>query len=165
MAAGISMPKANLEALRTRLNESAHLTEDDLTNVLYIDADMPFSYVTEQVIDDLARLEPYGNKNEKPVFARRDVTFTSGKIVGKNANVGIYTVKEANSGNRTFKLKLFRDLSLFHDFLDREFGEGSSAAIYKGKEFTMKVAYYPDLNEFQGVKTVEFVMTDYAGRE
>ena len=165
MAAGITMPKENLEELRKRLNENANLSEGDLTNTLYIDADMPFSYVTERVVDDLARLEPYGNKNEKPIFARKEVTFTSGKIVGKNANVGIYTVKEANSGSRIFKLKLFRDLDCFHEFLDREFGEGSSAEIYRGKEFTMKVAYYPDLNEFQGVRNVEFVMTDYAKGE
>ena len=165
MAAGLSIRKENLEAFREKMNKNANLTEEDLTQILNIDADMPFSYVTEKLIGDLSVLEPYGAKNEKPVFARKEVTFTSGKIFGKNSNVGVYTVKEANSGNRVFKLKFFRDLPAFHNFLDSEFGEGSSAALYKGKEFTLKVAYYPDLNEYMGVRNVEFVMLDYARSE
>ena len=161
MAAGVSLKVENLEALRTFLNEHANLTEDDLIPVTSIDADMPFSYVTEDLIHDLERLEPYGVQNEKPVFARREVTFVGGKLVGRNNDVGIYTVREASSGERNFRLKLFRGIAEFHAYLDDKFGQGTSERLYRGGEVTLKVAYYPDLNEFQGQTNVEFVMTDY----
>ena len=161
MAAGVSLKKENLEPLREFLNSHCGLKEEDLVSVLRIDADMPFSYVTEKVIEDLGVLEPYGNLNEKPVFARRDVVFTGGKIVGKNKDVAIFTVQEPSLGNRTYKLKLFRHLTEFHAYLDETYGPGTSERLYRGGGVRLKVAYYPDLNEFRGERNVEFVMTDY----
>lgn len=161
MAAGITMPKENLEALRSRLNENANLDENALSPTLCIDADMPFAYVTKELIEEFHKLEPYGALNEKPVFARKDVLFVGGRIVGKNHDVGIYTVKEEGSA-KTFTLKLFRDLTVFHHFVDEQFGEGSAEGIYRGEGVKLKVAYFPDLNVFRGVENVEFIMTDYS---
>lgn len=161
MAAGISMEEQNLEELKAFLNDHANLSGDDLVPTVNIDADMPFSYVTESVIYDLSKLEPYGARNEKPVFARKDVTFVDGRLVGSNKDVGIYTVKEASSGDRIFKLKLFRGTAEFHAYLDEKFGAGTAEGLYRRQPVTLKVAYYPDLNEFRGEVNVEFVMTDY----
>ena len=161
MAAGVSLKKENLEPLREFLNSHCGLKEEDLVSTLRIDADMPFSYVTEKVIEDLGILEPYGNLNEKPVFARKDVIFTGGKIVGKNKDVAIFNVQEPSGGNRTFRLKLFRHLPEFHAYLDEKYGKGTSESLYRGGGVHLKVAYYPDLNEFRGERSVEFVMTDY----
>jgi len=161
MAAGISMKKENLDIVRDFLNAHADLSDEDLTPLIKIDADMPFAYATEQLIADLSALEPYGVKNEKPVFARKDVTIVDGKLVGSNHDVGIYTVKEESSGDRTFKLKLFRGVSEFHSYLDERYGAGTADGIYQKRPVTVKVAFYPDLNEFRGVTNVEFIMTDY----
>ena len=161
MAAGITMKKENLDAMRKFLNEHSGLTEEDLMPSVSIDADMPFSYVTEKVITDLNRLEPYGTGNEKPKFARKEVIFTGGRIVGKNKDVGIYAVREPGS-ERVYTLKLFRGVPEFHEYVDATYGAGSAEGIYNGRPVSLKVAYFPDLNEFRGVKNVEFVMSDYA---
>ena len=161
MAAGITMPKENLKELEKRLHANAGLTPEDLTPKLYIDADMPFSYVTPKLIRELELLEPFGAMNEKPVFARKDVIFTGGRIVGKNHDVGIFNIREEGSSD-TFKLKLFRNLAEFHTYLDETFGEGTAADLYRGKNIRLKVAYYPELNEFRGETSVEFILTDFA---
>ena len=161
MAAGVSIEPDKLEEFREFLNFHANLSEDDLIQTLKIDADMPFSYVTEELIHDLSVLEPFGARNEKPNFARRDVTIVDGKLVGANHDVGIYTIKEASSGDRTFKLKLFRGVSEFHAYLDEKNGPGTADGIYQRRPVSLKVAYYPDLNEFRGETNIEFVMTDY----
>ena len=161
MAAGITMPKENIDELRKRLNQNAGLSEENLAPTLCIDADMPFAYVTKELIEEFHKLEPYGVLNEKPVFARKDVNIISGRIVGKNHDVGIFTVKEEGSP-KTFTLKLFRDLEGFHHYVDEQFGEGSAEGIYRGEGLKIKVAYFPDLNTFRGVENVEFIMTDYS---
>ena len=161
MAAGITMPEENLETLRRKLNEEADLSEEVLTPELQIDADMPFAYVTEKLIHDLEKLEPYGVMNEKPVFARKGIEFVEGRIVGKNKDVGIFTVREPAYGDKTYKLKLFRKLDVFHEYLDQTFGEGTAEGLYRGKKVSLKIAYFPDLNEFQGHTNIEFILTDY----
>ena len=160
MAAGITMKKENLDAMREFLNAHSGLTGEDLIPSVSIDADMPFQYVTPKVIADLNRLEPYGTGNEKPKFARKEVIFTGGRIVGKNKDVGIYAVKEPGS-ERIFTLKLFRGVPEFHEYIDATYGAGRAEGIYNGRPVSLKVAYFPDLNEFRGVTNVEFVMTDY----
>ena len=42
------------------------------------------------------------------------------------------------------------------------FGEGSAEGLYRGEGVKLKVAYFPDLNVFRGVESVEFIMTDYS---
>ena len=69
MAAGLSLEKKNLEALRRTLNETCRLTEEDLMEKVVIDMELPFSYVTEELVEELSLLEPFGKGNTKPVFA------------------------------------------------------------------------------------------------
>lgn len=54
MAAGVSMPEEHVEKFRKRLNELCTLTEKDLTEVVRIDLPMPFSYVSERLVEELS---------------------------------------------------------------------------------------------------------------
>ena len=161
MAAGITMPKNNLDELRRRLNENAGLSKEDLLPTLTIDADMPFSYATEKLVTDLEKLEPFGVKNEKPVFARKDVLIVDAKVFGKNKDMAMFTVKEPSISGKTFKLKLFRHLVEFHEYLDELHGAGTAEALYRGTPASVKVAFYPDLNEYRNARNIEFVITDF----
>ncbi len=87
MAAGVSLPKENLEEFRRRLNEDANLTEKELTPVEWIDVAMPVDYITEDFISQLNILEPFGKGNEKPSFADRNLMVSRVHIIGKNRNV------------------------------------------------------------------------------
>ena len=70
MAAGLSLPEEHVEEFRRRLNENARLTEEDFIRKVWIDVPMPLEYINESLIQELERLEPFGNGNEKPQFAQ-----------------------------------------------------------------------------------------------
>ena len=87
MAAGFSLPLEHVEEFRRRLNENARLTEEDFIPKVWIDIAQPFENVGEELIGELERLEPFGQGNEKPQFALKDLFIRSARVMGKNRNV------------------------------------------------------------------------------
>lgn len=161
LAAGVSLPKENLDAFRKALNENANLTEEDLTEVIKIDVDLPFNYANEEFLADLELLEPFGKDNEKPVFAQANVTFLQGRIFGSRNNVVAFKVK--SSDGRLYELKYFGDIPAFNRYVDDKFGEGSAASVYAGEgTFKLAVIYYPDLNTYRGKTEVQLIMKEYS---
>ena len=86
MAAGLSLEKENIDEFRRRLNEDAELTEDDFVRRIWIDVPMPFDYISEPLIQELELLEPFGQGNEKPLFAQKGLHIRSVRVLGKNRN-------------------------------------------------------------------------------
>lgn len=157
MAAGISMPEEHLELLRNRLNERARALTFEQT--ISIDADMPFGYVSKELLDDLECLEPYGNGNARPVFAQREVAFLSEHRFGPEGKYASYRVLDQNT-NRV-ELKFFGDVEAFHRYVEEKYGASALAEFYEGKPFLLSVIYQPELNTFRGVTSVQFRMTQY----
>lgn len=83
MAAGFSLPLEHVEEFRRRLNENARLTEEDFIPKVWIDIAQPFENVGEELIGELERLEPFGQGNEKPQFALKDLFIRSARVMGK----------------------------------------------------------------------------------
>ena len=84
MAAGLSLPEENIGLLRRELNEQCTLTEEDFVEKVKIDVPMPVSYVTENLIEQLSLLEPFGKANPKPAFAEKE---SSARIPGFSAQI------------------------------------------------------------------------------
>ncbi len=161
MAAGVSMPEENVETFRAFLNEHSGLAAEDLVEVIHIDVPMPMSYVTPELVRQIALLEPFGNGNPKPVFAQKGIRVRRGRILGKNSNVGKYRI--ADEEGREYDMMYFGDLERWHAFLaehfgqeelDRLYGAGSSAIV-------VSVIYYPDINVYRGVESLQMVMQGY----
>ena len=74
-ACGFAMPSANVEELRTRLDQfaRARLTLADFEPVLDLDGELSLTEVTPELFQALELLEPYGMGNPEPVFAARGV--------------------------------------------------------------------------------------------
>ncbi len=87
MAAGLSLDKENVEKFKRRLNDQCTLSEEELTEKVVIDMELPFAAITEHFIEELEYMEPFGKGNTKPVFAARSVVMQHVKIIGKNKNV------------------------------------------------------------------------------
>ena len=70
-AVGFAMPSKDVPVLKQRLNTYAQamLTPEDLLPELTIDAEIPLSSVTPELLNNLARLEPFGHGNREPVFS------------------------------------------------------------------------------------------------
>ncbi len=157
MAAGISMPKENLELLRNRLNEKGKALSFE--QVISIDADMPFGYVTEKLLSDLEYLEPYGNGNAKPVFAQREVLFLSERRFGPEGKYASYRVMDKNGTN--VEMKFFGDTEAFHDYINEKYGSAVMKEFYEGKPFSLSVIYQPEINVFRGVSSIQFRLVQY----
>lgn len=95
-AAGFTVPNENLELLRGRLVNTAAelLTEQDLMQVIEIDAEAPISSLTGLEIKGLMRFEPCGHGNEKPVLLSRNVRVTDARAVGADQSHLKLTLKD-----------------------------------------------------------------------
>lgn len=161
MAAGLSMEEKNIETFRRMLNENTQLSDEDFVEKIHIDVPMPFSYVTDRFIHSLDLLEPFGVGNPRPLFAQRNMRFISGRILGKNQNVGRYTICDEEGGR--YQLIYFGDLERFNSYMTERFGAAEVNGLYgrQAEKIILSVAYYPDLNYYQGIESIQFVMQHY----
>ena len=161
MAAGLTMEKKNLETLRDGLNARCTLTQTQLMPLVMIDAAMPLGYISEEVIADLEKLEPFGRANEKPLFAQQHLSVLRLLRIGKNRNV----VKMSVMGPEGIIMDAlyFGDTDVFFDFLEEEYGRDNVAAALRGMRNTIDigVTYYPQINEFQGKRSLQIVIQNY----
>lgn len=145
MAAGLSLLEENIDAFRRQLNEKSGLTEEDFKAKLWIDVPMPIDYIRERLVEELKILEPFGQGNEKPLFAQKKVRIRSCRIIGKNKNV-VKMVLEGSSG-------MPMDGILFTDGIAFE-------EERKGRTF-MDIIYYPEINEYNGNRSLQVVIRNY----
>ena len=146
MAAGLSLDKENVEKFKRRLNDQCTLSEEELTEKVVIDMELPFAAITEHFIEELEYLEPFGKGNTKPVFAARGVAMQHVKIIGKNKNVAKATAIDA-AGNRMEAI-CFHDAQEFAKQCERNNGK-------------MSITFYPGINEFRGERQIQIVITHY----
>lgn len=148
MAAGLSIEESDIDEFRRRLNENAKLTEDDFVPQIWIDVPMPFEYVNEKIVDEVKGLEPFGQGNEKPLFAQKSLTIRNVRVLGKNRNV-VKMNLVTNTGH-PFDGLLFADGDCF---LEEQTGQN-----------TIDMIYYPDVNEYNGTRTLQAIIKNYKFR-
>lgn len=162
LAAGLSMEERNIDILRKTLNHNCSLTKEDLEEKVYIDVSMPFGYATEDFMEELKQLEPFGTGNPKPVFAQRNMTFLSMRIMGKNGDMAKFSVEDEN-GNR-YPLILFRNVDGFLKDVEEKYGKEVLSVFKNGSRNSgvkMHVIYYPSINEYMGRREVQYVMQNW----
>ena len=143
MAAGLSLEKDRIDEFRKTINDNMILPEDTFIPVRWIDVPMPLGYVTYNLIQQINSLEPFGKGNEKPVFADRDLLVKNARIVGKNNNVLQLTLEDGQ-GN------IFKGIK-FNSSIDEVPVTGQKIGI----------VYYPDINEFNGTRSIQFVISEW----
>ena len=145
MAAGFSLEEKDVEEFRRRLDEQAQLTPEDFVSKIWIDVAMPLEYISEKLVAELKVLEPFGQGNEKPQFAQKNLNIRSARVLGKNRNA--------------VKLNLVSEQGLSMDGL--LFTEGDRFMEEMEGKRTMDVVYYPDVNEYNGNRTLQIVIREY----
>ena len=127
-----------------------------------IDMRLPFSYSTEDFVEELKVLEPFGMGNTKPVFGEKEVKIISGKIVGKNQNV-FKMLLEDSQGIRKEGI-YFGDCGKLKQELERVYGNKEVDAMFLGKDnkITCMITYYPSINEFMGRRSIQLIVQHYA---
>ncbi len=145
MAAGFSIEEGHVEEFRRRLNEQASLKPEDFIPKVWIDVAMPLEYISSGLVEELKLLEPFGQGNEKPQFAQKGLRIRSVRVLGKNRNA--------------VKLSLVTEGGLAMDGM--LFTEGDRFVEELGIKKTMDVVYYPDVNEYNGKRTLQIVIRGY----
>ena len=147
LAAGLSLEESNLDEFRRMLNQKSSLTEDDLTPKISIDMQMPLSYVSEELIDQLELLEPFGKGNTKPIFVEKDLSVLNTRVLGKNQNVLKMLVQDIQ-GTRMEAL-YFGDIPKILAYFEERKGAN------------MAFTYYPTVSEYQGNKNLQIIVQNY----
>ena len=145
MAAGMSLPKENLQSLRKQLNANCTLTAEDMIEKISIDIAMPIQYINEAFIEELKVLEPFGNGNGKPLFAERDFHVLQSQILGKNKNT--LKIYGTNGAGCHMEGLYFGDIQEFLELLE--------------KKNSISITYYPAVNEFRGRKSLQLMIQDF----
>lgn len=141
LAAGVTLEANNISAWRQAMNDyHKSLKLGDQLRHLLPNADVAlegFADINEQLVRDIARLEPYGNGNPVPVFKISPVEVIGRRTMGDSNQHVKYTI--ADRFDKTFQMIAFNKADEF----TAEIGEQVSVWI----ELT--------INEWQGRRTVE----------
>jgi single-stranded-DNA-specific exonuclease len=84
MAAGLQLPHVHIDAFREAFESAAAagFQGRDLTPEIAVDDRLAVSDLSPALMDDLARLGPFGNGNPEPVFVTEAVDLVSSRRVG-----------------------------------------------------------------------------------
>lgn len=158
MAAGLSMREEDIDKLREQLNQKAELSEEDMAEVVRLDAVLPMSYFTVDTIRQLSVLEPCGKSNTKPVFADRNIRITRAGIVGVNRNVLKLHLLDS-MGNPVAGV-YFGEVEKFLTFLSEKFGSEEVDAAMHGRENSIQFAavYEPAVDTYSGRESVQAII-------
>lgn len=146
MAAGLSLKAENLAAFRREMNAACRLTRDQMQETIHIDMELPPRFVTLPLVDELQVLEPCGTGNERPLFVTRGLTLRLTRVLGANRNV--LRLAGTDEAGRSFDFILFRKADDVPELCD-------------GARHCCNVVYYPDINEFRGQRSLQFVIRDF----
>jgi single-stranded-DNA-specific exonuclease len=85
-AGGFTLAAENLEKLRSRLSKFAHqhLQPEHLKPLVSIDVQAQFTEITQELYQQMDRLQPCGIGNPEPVFWSANVKVLDQRIVGQN---------------------------------------------------------------------------------
>jgi single-stranded-DNA-specific exonuclease len=146
-AAGISLPAANLEAVRDRLHALAEgiVPDEPVLPALVIDALVEDGAIWSfPVVEEMNRLAPFGRENPEPLFLSRSAIVLSARRVGKDGST--FTLQTRLQGmTGSIKAVWFRN----GDWADR---------LSIGDE--VDLVYTPKINEFRGSASVELSLRD-----
>ena len=145
-AAGFSMEPDKLDEMRTVMNEESGLSASDFEEKKRIDVPMPVSYISEGLLTEFERLEPFGTGNPRPLFAEKNVKVISKETFGKEKQYGRYKVKSESGAG--FSMISFGNTSAFDDFLS---DHGNTASII----------YSAEINEYRGSRKIQIMLCDF----
>jgi single-stranded-DNA-specific exonuclease len=158
MACGLSIAGEHIDEFRKALNQQTTLTSDDFIPIVSIDLALPPEYITENLIQEFTRLEPFGNGNSRPLFAGKGFTVSKAQVLGVNKNVLKFQLSTVN--HYSIPAIYFGDIDGVLQKIQEIFGMEEYGKMMKGEENKVKLllTFYPQINEFRGVKTIQLVI-------
>jgi len=145
LAAGLRLKRSNLEQFRERFGQAVarRMTEENRVPALHIDAETPLVDLSLPCVQELQRLQPFGQGNREPVFAARDLR-VAGQVrrLGTKGNHLAFYVQQGDTSLRAIA-----------------FGRGLLADALQ-KAGMCSLAYAPTVNSWNGSRSVELRVED-----
>lgn len=140
-AAGVTLEVAQIPAFRRRVNEFYDsLNLSDQVRFLQPSADVEikdFTEITEELVEQIARMEPFGNGNPEPILKIAHAVVAGVRRMGANGQHVKIALRDADE--KTLQVLAFNAPESFF----RE--PGDEIAVW----------FQPNINEWNGVRTVE----------
>ncbi len=140
-AAGVTLEAAQIPAFRRRVNEFYDsLNLADQVQFLQPSADVEikdFAEITEELVEQIARMEPFGNGNPEPILKIARAVVVSARRMGANGQHVKMTLRDADG--KTLQMLAFNAPESFF----RE--PGDEIAVW----------FQPNINEWNGARIVE----------
>ena len=141
LAAGVTLPTENIPLFRQRVNEfykAQNLHNQAALLLPKEDITMPhFGDLHEQLLDEITRLEPFGNGNPEPVFKTEDLLVMGVRRMGADGQHAKIELKD--SSGKSMQFLAFNAPG--HFFVE----PGDMVTVW----------FQPTLNEWQGRRTIE----------
>lgn len=140
LAAGVSLPTKNINKFRIAINDyydSLGLTGQHLLLLPKADAIAELEEVDEKVVELISQLEPFGNGNPQPIL--------------KTDNLTVKNMRRMGSDGQHVKLDLQSHSGKIMQFV----AFNASDNLFTKAGSTVNVWYYPEINEWQGRRSVE----------
>ena len=142
-AAGLRIEEKDLEKFTKKINLIIKLTADQKNKHVYIDAAMKVGDISEEMIDGIEMLKPFGQNFEKPRFGLQqfiaDIPSTGNPYRGKDGE----TIRLVN--NEGFTVLMFHGANRF-SMIEDKFEE----------KMEIKCIGYPAVNVFNNKVSLQF---------
>jgi single-stranded-DNA-specific exonuclease len=121
---------------------------------------MPVSYISESLVRQMSLLEPFGKGNERPQFAQQNLRVKRVYTMGKDGRYLRIIFQDAN-GYTIEGIEFNKDK--FVNMIKKWFNEEECDKMLGGKEtnISLDVAYYPDINEYNGQTKLQIKPISY----
>lgn len=155
MAAGLSLAKENLDLFKKSINDDCTLTEKDFVDIIRIDGQISLEDITEESVDEISSLAPFGKGNEQPYYGLINVQAVSIKFIGKNKNF-VRTVLRDKKGYEVVAI----DFNNYDKWVDIISDEGYTVETSAMARPFIDLVFYLDINEFNGVRNPQIKIKD-----
>ncbi len=145
-ACGLTILEKNLTQFKKTINEIANcvLTPEDLIPSVDIDAEIDLDSLDHGVVEDLARLEPFGERNPEPVFCSRNLTLAQPARILKSEHIKF----QVRGGNKNFEAIGFGLV------------KNSDAEVILRRYSKFDLVYTVSFNSWQGVDRIQLKIKD-----
>lgn len=143
-AAGVTLKQENLEEFSRYFIEEANkcLSDQDVTNKLYLDAEVNFPELTFDFMEMLHLLEPHGTGNPPPILYTTAKQAWPPRIIAKS-HLKLYL----EQGERILE--------------GIAFNLAEKAPLLRQKNLSLKVAFTPQVNTFQNKTSIQLIIRDF----
>lgn len=162
MAAGLSLAYENIEILRKRLNDSCTLTKEEMTPVLRLEKQLPFSEIDMDFAMEIKRLAPFGKGNPMPLFGSKNINVERFSLIGKQKNILRFHLVEKESNIHLSGIS-FDGFEKFKSMIKELYGDENCDIILNSGRFdgALDFVYTLEINTYRGSNTIQLNIKDF----